>query len=37
MRNLTRMIRFFQRCWLAACYMRRLNYSGRLAWLKAVR
>jgi len=35
--SLTRMTRFFQRCWIAACYMHRLNYSRRLAWAKAAR
>jgi len=37
MLNPTRMTRFLQRCWIAACYMYRLNYSCRLAWAKAAR
>ena len=37
MRNVARMTRYFQRCWIAACYMHRLNYSRRLAWAKAAR
>jgi len=37
MHNLIRMTRFFQRCWIAARYVYRLNYSRRLAWAKAPR
>jgi len=37
MQNIARMTRYFQRCWIAACYVRRLNYSPRLAWAKAAR
>ena len=35
--SLIRVTRFFQRCWVTTCYMRRLNYSRRLAWAKAAR
>jgi len=37
MRNLVRFTRLFVRCWLTLCYMRRLNYTRRLAWVKAER
>lgn len=37
MHYLAPMTGFFQRCWIAARYMRRLNYSPRLAWVTAAR
>lgn len=36
-RLLTRCALFAARCWLALRFMRRLNYSRRLAWAKAAR
>jgi len=32
---LRRFAGFFVRCWLTLLYMHRLNYSRRLAWIKA--
>ena len=37
MHVVNRMSQYFHRCLIALCYMRRLNYSRRLAWTKAAR